>query len=388
MKKAADIVAANLEWLNSTYEKTEKKLSVMAVRSRDVVAYGVDENGRHKDLSETKIHWWCNGFWGGLNAMMYEYTKKEEYLACAKSIESKLDVALREKTTDLHHDVGFMWHILSGALYRVTGDMGSRTRNFFAATTLSARFNIDGGFITAWNGKDKQNWTIIDTLMNLPQLYWASREIGDDRFARVAMAHTDMALVDHLREDGSVVHIAEHDRETGELVKTFGGQGYEEGSSWSRGQAWALYGFTLGYIHTGEERYLNGAKQVANYFIANCCDDWLPRIDFRAPAEPVYYDSTAGACAACGLIELAKRLPENEGGMYMNAAVNILRAMTEKFCNFDTDNDVILDYGSERYPVPGVYTEAKAGVHKSIIYGDYFFTEALLKLKGSEFLPW
>jgi len=193
--------------------------------------------------------------------------------------------------------------------------------------------------------------------------------------------------MDHIREDGSVIHQVEHDRETGEPLKTFGGQGYAEGSSWSRGQAWALYGFTISYIHTGEVRYLDGAKQVANYFIANCCDDWLPRVDFRAPSEPVYYDSTAGAIAACGLIELAKRLPEDEGGMYMNAAINILRAMGEKFMDWSPETDCMLKFGTVRYPVDGL-TPEKAGVHISIIYGDYFYTEAILKLLGSEFFTW
>ena len=149
-----------------------------------------------------------------------------------------------------------------------------------------------------------------------------------------------------------------------------------------------MYGFTLSYIHTGEERYLNAAKQVANYFIANCCDDWLPRIDFRAPAEPVYYDSTAGLIAACGMMELGKRLPENEGGMYMNAAVKLVRAICDAFGNFDENTDYIIGNGSVRYPIPGTYTEAQAGVHISIIYADYYFAEALLKLLGSEFLPW
>ena len=129
-------------------------------------------------------------------------------------------------------------------------------------------------------------------------------------------------------------------------------------------------------------------KQVANYFIANCSDDWLPRVDFRAPAEPVYYDSTAGMITACGLIELGKLLPENEGGMYTNAAIKLLKAMTEKFVNFDESTDDLVGYGSQRYPIPGKFTEAQAGVHISIIYGDYFYAEALLKLLGSEFNPW
>ena len=362
-------------------------MSAMTLRSRDVIADGVDANGMHVSRSPV---WWASDFWGGLNYMLYAYTKNEEYLKTGKNMELRLDEGLLNYDK-LHHDVGFMWHILSGAGYTLTGDLDSRRRNLFAAATLSSRFILDGGYIRAWNeweaGTVVDDWTIIDCLMNLPLLYWASRELGDDRFKRIAMAHADMALVDHLREDGSVNHIVEHNRETGEFVCSYAGQGYKADSSWSRGQAWALYGFTISYIHTGEERYLDGAKQVANYFIANCCDDWLPRVDFRAPSQPVYYDSTAGACAACGLIELAKLLPEDEGGTYMFAAIKLLRAMGEKFCNFGPANDHLLDYGSVRYPTQD-RTPEQSKIHVSIIYGDYFYTEAILKLLGAEFFPW
>ena len=393
MKNYKELLAENLPWAEEVFKKIDAKMSVVTLRSRDKLADGVDKNGVHIDRQYIAINEWTGGFWGGLNCMLYAYTKNEEYLKTAKSSEKILDTALANYNL-LNHDVGFIWHLLSGALHTITGDEGSRTRNLFAAASLSSRFVLDGGFIRAWNNyKDFEkaanyNWTIIDCLMNLPLLYWASREIGDDRFKRIAMAHADMAIMDHLRDDGSIVHIVEHDRETGEVVKTYGGQGIKEGSSWSRGQAWGLYGFVLSYIHTGEERYLNAAKQVANYFIAACCDDWLPRVDFRAPSTPVYYDSTAGACAACGLIELAKLLPEDEGGMYMNGAINLLKAMEKAFCNFDPATDDMLGYGTRRYPVEGVYTEETAGVHISIIYGDYFYTEAILKLLGAEFFPW
>lgn len=382
MKSYKTLLEENRAWAEETFKKIDAKMSEMTIRSRDKIPDGVDENGFHVEKS---ITWWTNGFWGGLNWLLYDYTKNENYKLTAQSNEKRMDEALK-KYEALHHDVGFMWHILSGASYALTGDEGSKMRNLFAASTLMSRFVLEGGYIIAWNGERNKNWTIIDCLMNLPLLYWASRELKDDRFKRIAMAHADMAIMDHLREDGSVVHIVEHDRETGEPVATYGGQGSAVGSSWSRGQAWALYGFAISYIHTGEVRYLDAAKQVANYFIANCCDDWLPRVDFRAPEEPVMIDTTAGACAACGLIELAKLLPENEGGMYMNAAVNMLRAMGEKCCNFDPANDHMLDFGTVRYPVDG--DMKKAGVHISIIYGDYFYTEAVLKLLGSEFFPW
>ena len=389
MKTAAQILNENKAWVEETFAKLDAKLRVVSARNRDVVAHGdgVDENNRFIDNGQNeKIHWWTNGFWGGLNALMYEHTKDPVYLECAKSNEKLLDRALTDYYTDLHHDVGFMWHILSGVLYRVTGDKGSRARNLFCASLLMSRFNIDGGYIRAWNSSNRTKHTIIDTLMNLPLLYWASDEIGDDRFKQVAMAQADTALVDHLREDGSVNHIVEHDENTGDYIRNLGGQGIAEGSSWSRGASWCVYGLMLSYIHTKEDRYLQGAKAAANYFIANCCDDWLPRIDFRAPAEPVLYDSTAAMITSCGLIELAKARPENEGGMYMNAAINLLRACTEKFVNFDHDKDYTVAYGSGRYPCDGDLK--KANVHVPIIYGDYYLAEALLKLKGSTFLPW
>ncbi len=384
MKNYKELLVENLDFAKETFAKIDKKMSAVTLRSQNKLVDGVDENGFHKPTTATG---WTAGFWGGLNWLLYNQTKNEDYLKTAKASEVLMDDGLK-KFSDLHHDVGFMWHILTGASYRLTGDPASRTRTLYAATTLMSRYVLCGehGFIRAWNG-GAENLSIIDCLMNLPLLYWASREVGDDRFDRIAREHVEMALVDHLRPDGSVVHVANHNRETGEAVDNGCGQGYAKGSSWSRGQAWALYGFTLAYIHLGDKRYLDAAKRVANYFIANCCDDWLPRVDFRAPSEPVYYDATAGAIASCGLIELAKLLPENEGGMYMNGAINMLKALDKNFTNYDTECDNMLGFGTMRYPVDGL-TLAQAGVHVSIIYGDYFFTEAILKLLGNEFLPW
>ncbi len=388
MKSYNTLRNENIAWAKEIFAKIDEKMSVVTLRSRDKLADGVDENHRHKVVHARD---WTSGFFGGLNVLLYNETKNEEYLKTAKRSEELLDEALGDFEC-LYHDVGFMWHILSGALYRLTGDKASKNRNLHAASSLFSRYvmydDAPGGFIRAWNHAHAVDWTIIDCMMNLPILYFASDLIGDDRFKRIAISHADMSIMDHLRPDGSVVHIAEHDRETGELVTTHGGQGIGVGSSWSRGQSWALYGFALSYIHTKEERYLDAAKQVANYFIANCCDDWLPRVDFRAPAEPVMYDSTAGACAACGLLELARLLPENEGGMYMNAAINLLRALEEHFMDYDKDHDELLTYGTTRYPLDD--DQMARCVHTPIIYGDYFFTEALLKIINGEdnFLPW
>lgn len=161
-----------------------------------------------------------------------------------------------------------------------------------------------------------------------------------------------------------------------------GGQGYSKGSTWSRGQAWAIYGYVLSYLHTGKAEYLSVAKKTAHYFIANVYNDWMPRCDFRSPAKPIVYDSTAAAIAACGLIEIAKAVDEYEQDIYINAAINLLRAMEEKFCDFSKNTDAVVGYGTERYHIK------RNPHHIPIIYGDYYFAEALYKLRDNKLLFW
>lgn len=380
------IIEQNKEWIDKTFENLDKKLSRTSVKSRDKIPY-TTKNGEHDSRTVgPDIAWWTNGFWGGLMWLMYEATKKDCYRLTAENAEKIMDGAFNY-IDEIHHDVGFTWHIMSGASYALTGNRKSRDRDLFTAMMLMSRYNIDGEYIVAWPGKDKRGWSIIDCLMNIPQLYWASREIGDDRFKKVAMKHADMAMRDHVREDGSVVHIVEHYLDKVGVVKTHGGQGYGEGSCWSRGASWAVYGFILSYIHTGEQRYLQTAKKTAKYFIENIKNTgWLPVIDFKAPPTPVGYDSTAGAVAACGLIEIAKRVGEDEKDYYLSAAVNMLKAMESAWCDWSETEDSILQNGTERY-----WSERKDGTlgdPMPIIYGDFFFAEAILKLKGSDFLIW
>ena len=375
------IIEANKTFIDETWAKLERKLERVAVKSRDKIPY-TTVDGEHDDRSGEQINWWTNGFWGGLMWLMYIGTKNEEFKITAENAERLMDAALKN-VPRLHHDVGFMWHIMSGVNYRLTGNTESRNRNILAAMSLASRYNISGKYIRSWNG-NMAGWTIIDCMMNIPLLYWASREIGDPRFEKIAIAHADMSMCEHVREDGSVNHIVSHDVETGETIETFAGQGYAVGSTWSRGAAWALYGFILSYIHTKKPEYLDTAKKVAHYFISNLlADGWLPLVDFRAPEEPKRYDSTAGAIAACGLIEIAKNVPENEQKIYLGAAINVLHAMEKTFCNWEENEDSVLQMGTEMY-----HSVNGKGDHIPIIYGDYFFTEAILKLRGEEFLPW
>ncbi len=371
------------EWVDRTFNRLDKKLRKVAVKSRDKIPYTTID-GTHDNKIDGMPEWWTNGFWGGLMWLMYKETGCEEYKTTAIRSEELLDAAF-EDYSKLHHDVGFMWHILSGANYKITGDKKAYNKNLYCASVLASRFNVDGGYIRAWNGGKNEGWSIVDCLMNLSLLYWASEEIGDPRLKKIAMRHADMALKDHVREDGSINHIVEHNPETGEVVRVYGGQGYDENSCWSRGLAWAVYGYVISYAYTKKKEYLDAAIKTANYFIVNCAaNNYLTPVDFRVPSSvEMYYDSTAGVCTACGLLELAKYVSESEAKMYTDAAVKILKATDEHFCNYSEDEDSVVQMGTERYP-----HESMKGVHIPIIYGDFFFAEALLKLKGNDFFIW
>ena len=223
---------------------------------------------------------------------------------------------------------------------------------------------------------------IVDCMMNLSILYWAERELCDPRFRWIAMDHADTCMEHIVRPDGSCNHMADFDPETGAVLALPGGQGYGEGSSWTRGQAWALYGFVISFLHTGEPRYLDTAKRVANYFLANVRrTGFIPPVDFRMPPQPEKYDTTAGMIAACGLLELSKAVDLLEQAVYQDGALDILKAVLEKHGDWDPDRDGIVQYGSAEY-------HKKTESHVPIIYGDYFMIEAVLKLMGSEFTAW
>lgn len=374
------IIEENKAWIDETWEKLDKKLKVVSEKSKNKIPY-TTVNGVHDNMVETDITWWTNGFWPGMMWLMYVGTKDEHYKEVAERAEELLDGAF-EDYDHLHHDVGFMWHISSGVNYRLTGNKKSRLRTLYAADLLASRYNAEGKFIRSWND-DCTGWVIIDSMMNIPLLYWSSKEHNDPRYRYIAENHADTVLRTHIRNDGSVNHIVSLDPANGEVIESFGGQGYEVGSSWSRGQTWAIYGFALSYIHTGKQEYLEAAKRVAHYFIANIVEtDYIPRVDFRSPEEPVLIDTTAAACAACGLIEIAKAVGEHEKKMYINAAIKILKALEEKYCDWTDKEDSILQMGTE------AYYGREWGHNIPIIYGDYYFIEAIYKLKGNDMLFW
>lgn len=368
-------------WAEAVSDKIRKKVSIVAARNRNKIPY-TTVNGVFNDMSIDNICWWTNGFWGGMMWQLYHATEDTLYQEIAIESEKKLDRNLMNYM-GMDHDSGFKWLPTSVAHYRLTGNKESRNRGLLAANDLAGRFNPVGRFLRAWNdeGTGKvAGWAIIDCMMNLPLLYWASEETKDPRYRQIATIHADTAEKFFVREDGSVNHIIEFDPITGEMLRSFGGQGYEEGSSWTRGQAWALYGFILSYIHTQNIRYLNTARRIADYFIANIPESGLVPVDFRQPAQPHYEDSTAAAIAACGMLEIEKYVNDCEKHTYKDSALRMLKALDDSRCNWDEEADNLLE------KCTAAYHDEK---HEfSIIYGDYFFIEAIWKLTGQELFIW
>lgn len=365
-------------WVEEAAKKIKEKMRPVAERTLNKLPY-TTVNGVYDDWTEKNVCWWTNGFWGGMMWQLYQATGLQIYLDAAKKNEEKLDCNFMEPG-GMDHDSGFKWLPTAVASYRKTGDELSLKRGLTAADNLMGRFNPVGNYIRAWNDSgDGSNAgiVIIDCMMNLPLLYWAYDKTKDPRYLHVARKHTDTVMKYFIREDYSSIHIGKFDSMTGDFLESLGGQGYGVGSSWTRGQAWALYGFTLTAMHTKDKTHLDYAKKIAKRFIERIPATSLIPVDFDQLADCTWEDSTAAAIASCGLLELAKLTNDN---YYKEAALKLLHTLYEKRCNWSADCDNIVEKCTAAY---------HDKEHEfSIIYGDYFFIEAIWKLTGQELFIW
>lgn len=369
-----------------------EKMRWVSEKNKEKIPYTTDENGDYDDRSDKSrswnaddgLSWWTNGFWGGMMWLLYLYTKEERYAEIARISEDKMTECF-QTFLGLHHDVGFMFQPTAVADYRITGRSQAKTTALHAAALLAGRFNPAGNYIRAWNDipgstDDTRGWAIIDCMFNISLLYWASEETKDPRFRHIAMMHADTVRKNFVRDDGSVCHIVEFNPETGEMVKSYGGQGYAEGSAWTRGQGWAVYGFMISYRHTGKKEYLETAKKVAEYCIAHIPESGIIPVDFCQPEEPAWEDSCGACVIAGGLIELAEQAEGAEKERYLKYARRILQTIAETRADWGTDCDAIVQNCSASYH--------DKRHHFTMSYADYFFMEAVFRLAGMEFKMW
>lgn len=358
--------------LEDVRRRLETKLSSMRIRLHGKTPHAAPD-GVYDD---TSLDWWTSGFWPGMLWIMYGLTGDQAWRDEAWSWDERLETCFLAES-DLHHDVGFQFLPTAVLKYKLTGDRDARRRGLFAAQFLAGRFNPKGKFIRAWNEPtDSVGWSIVDSTMNLSLLYWAADESGDPRFRHVADAHAETIVEHFVRPDGSVRHICVFDPETGQWRGALGGQGFGPDSAWSRGTAWALYGLANVFRYTGDTRFLDASKRVAHFFISALEPDRVPLWDFRVvPRDDQPRDSSAAAIAASGLIELAALVPTTERPIYANAARDILLSLTDRYVDWNPDRDGVLLAGTGHMP-------EKKNINVSLIYGDYYYVEAVAKLLG------
>lgn len=365
-------------WVNDFLKRTITKVKFENENLSGKIPY-IPYDGRYGDAVEERgIDWWPNGFWSGILWQLFQYTNNEDFFNSAIIPERLLDRALMN-FDDIHHDVGFLWLLTSVAHNKLTGDQRSYKTALHAANLLAGRFNPNGNFLVSWN--DHPGWVIIDSMMNIQLLFWASEQTKDPRFAQIAVRHADTVAESLIREDGSAGHIASFDPYDGHLIERLPGQGVSADSSWSRGNAWAIYGFALTYKHTKKNKYLTLANQIADNFMTNVMrTDNIPLIDFQAVQLPRIHDTSAGMIAACGLLELADWQPAERDRLIIEAS-NMIRAITTRYADWDLEEDGIIGGGTEAFHRPATY-------EVPIIYADYFFIEALLRLMGKNLSIW
>lgn len=323
---------------------------------------------------------WVGGHWTGLLWLAYAHTQDPVLEQHARRWTEKL--APRQFDTGTH-DLGFLFELSYLLGYKFTGDESFKAPVVQASRSLIRRFNSKGEFFQAWGALDGpaelRGRAIIDTMMNLDMLFWASKETGDPRFAEMAVKHAKMALQRHVRADWSTSHTTEFDPETGAFLRQDTHQGLSATSCWSRGQAWAVYGYAEAFRETGDAQFLEASRNLAGYILAHLPEDLVPYWDYNSPDIPNdVRDSSAASIFASGLLILAGVETDPQKAQAWRAkAVDILESLWKKYTSRETGEHSIL--------VQGTRSKPHNYQNHGLIYGDYYFVEAITRLLKPDF---
>ena len=326
---------------------------------------------------------WTPGFWTGEVWLAYEKTGDEALKKTAEIEVQDFYRRIKEKDGVNHHDMGFLYCPSCVAAYKLTGNETGKEAAIMAADNLMTRFHEKGQFFQAWGtlGDENNYRLIIDCLLNMPLLFWAGEVTGDGEYAKKAEAHIKTAMKNIIREDHSTYHTFFFDVNTGEPKKGVTHQGYRDGSAWARGQAWGVYGTALGYRYTKEEKYIDAFRTVTEYFLSHLPEDLVPYWDFEfTDGSDQPRDSSAAVIAACGMLEMSKYLSEEKAAYYTGLARRLLYALVTKCAVTDpAQSNGLLLHGTYAKSSP-YNTCPNNGVDECVIWGDYFYMEALTRL--------
>ncbi|MEO8171745.1 MAG: glucuronyl hydrolase [Sediminibacterium sp.] len=318
---------------------------------------------------------WRSGFFPGALWYLNEYTRKESWKKEAAAFTSNIE---NQKTNATTHDMGFKVYCSFGNGYRLTNDGHYREVIIQSARTLSTRFNKKAGVIRSWDHHQDQ-WrypVIIDNMMNLELLFEATKLTHDSSFYKIAVSHAMVTMKNHYRPDHSSYHVIDYDTATGKVLQRNTHQGYSDESAWSRGQAWGLYAYTMCYRETKNKIFLKQAEDISDYMLThpNMPEDLVPYWDYNAPKIPNEpRDVSAATIMASGLYELS--LYSKNGKKYRAAADRIVESVTNHYRSvIGTNHGFILAHSTGAKP-------SNTDVDVPLIYADYYYLEALLRVK-------
>lgn len=319
---------------------------------------------------------WCSGFWPGILWYDYEYTQDPAIRVEAEKFTSSLRFLSETKVFD--HDLGFLIFCSYGNGYRLTKNPEYKRIILNAADSLSTLFSARVGTMLSWP-REVQRFgghnTNIDNIMNLEMLFWTAKNDGNPFLFDTAVDHADKTMKYHFRDDYSSYHVAVYDTLTGDFIKGVTHQGYADNSMWARGQAWAIYGFTMLYRETRDPRYLEFVQKIVDVYLRKLPVDYIPYWDFDVPTIPnAPRDASAACIAASALLELSVYPPVGKGPKYKAAAVKMLTSLSSDYYLCGKDKPAFLLHSTGHWP-------EKMEVDASIIYADYYYFEALLRLK-------
>ncbi|HTN19739.1 MAG TPA: glycoside hydrolase family 88 protein [Pelobium sp.] len=322
---------------------------------------------------------WTSGFWGGELWYAYEFTKDKKFEQDAERFTSQLYPLSVSPAFD--HDLGFQVFNSYGNGYRLTKNEAYKKVILNAADTLATLFNPKVGTILSWprpvpNMEWPQHNTIIDNMINLELLFWAAKNGGGQHLYDIALSHAKTTMKNHFRPDYSSYHVVIYDKETGKKIKAVTHQGYSDSSMWARGQSWAIYGFTMCYRFTKDPQFLDFAQKVSDVYLARLPKDKIPYWDFDDPAIPnTPRDASAAAITASGLLELSTFVKDKtKAEAYRKDAETMLKELSSERYKSGTKNTALIMHVTGHKP-------NNSEVDTSINYGDYYYMEALLRLK-------
>ena len=324
----------------------------------------------------SKSDWWCSGFYPGTLIYLDESAKKPVFEKEINRIFQDLKKEQFNKTT---HDLGFMMFCSFGNANRLNPSPEYAEILMNSAKSLASRFDKKVGCIKSWDAKDDSYLVIIDNMMNLELLFWASEYSGDKSYYDIAVKHANTTLKNHFRPDFSSYHVINYNSKTGEVKQKKTAQGYADESAWARGQSWGLYGYTVMYRATKDKKYLDQAVAIAEFILnhPNLPKDKVPYWDFNAPNIPdALRDSSAGAVMASALLELENYVDTESSKKYNSVAKTILVTLSSKeyLAEEGTNGGFLLKHGVGHIP-------QKTEIDVPLTYGDYYFVEAMLRYK-------